>query len=397
MPPTSHNHRQVNGFVRAHVHTAPRTVLSALEWMEPERARAGRNAHFGAQSALPVAKRRPSQTERLTSARARPRTRASRWRRTGPIGEHPRPSRPTGPLLKWAGGKRQLLPELRRFYPTSFRRYIEPFVGSAAVFFDLHAAGRLRDRAVELVDTNADLIGCYTMVRDHVEEVAAHLEGLAAGHAVHGASHYYAIRDERFNPSRERRRQPDGSIAYTPELAAMMIYLNRTGYNGLFRVNSDGHFNVPAGRYARPRIVDRVRLLQTAAILQSANVRLEHGSYLQSLESAGHGDFVYIDPPYAPLSRTASFTAYTASGFGPADQERLQRAIVALARRGGQVLLSNSTSDAVSALYERSADVAEAGLRAYRVPARRAINSVATRRGIIEESLVTNIPRRSDV
>src|SRR5689334_21278589 len=120
------------------------------------------------------------------------------------------------PLLKWAGGKRQLLPVLRRFYPVRFRSYIEPFFGSGAVFFDLHSRGRLRDRDVVLIDSNADLIGCYETVRDARDEVARELEGLAEAHESKGSAHYYRVRDERFNPLREARRRPDGRIAYTP-------------------------------------------------------------------------------------------------------------------------------------------------------------------------------------
>src|SRR5205085_9746803 len=161
------------------------------------------------------------------------------------------------PLLKWAGGKRQLLPHLRRLYPSLFGRYIEPFFGSGAVFFDLYAAGRLRGHEVVLIDSNADLIGCYETVRDATERVASALEALADAHATNGRACYYTIRDERFNPLRDQLRGPDGHIAYTPELAAMLIYLNRTGFNGLFRLNAHGAFNVPAGRYARPAIVDR--------------------------------------------------------------------------------------------------------------------------------------------
>src|SRR5262245_36088958 len=128
----------------------------------------------------------------------------------------------TRPLLKWAGGKRQLLPHLRRFYPDVFRAYIEPFFGSGAVFFDLHAHGRLRDRDVVLVDSNPDLIGCYETVRSAPLDVARELDALAAAHARDGRAHYYRVRDECFNPLRDRLRQPDGRIAYTSELAAML-------------------------------------------------------------------------------------------------------------------------------------------------------------------------------
>jgi DNA adenine methylase len=299
---------------------------------------------------------------------------------------------PIRPLLKWAGGKRQLLPHLRRFYPPTFNRYIEPFFGSGAVFFDLYGAGRLGDRDVVLIDSNADLIGCYETVRAQPDHVVRELDRLAAAHALGGRTHYYAVRDEQFNPMRDRLRADDGRIAYTPQLAAMLIYLNRTGFNGLFRVNARGEFNVPAGRYERPRIADREKLARVAEALSGARLRLVRGSFETVAEIAGPGDFVYFDPPYAPLSRTASFTAYTGPRFDAQDQERLQRLVLVLATRGCFVLLSNSTADTIAALYEHNVDARAAGLRTIRVSARRAINSNAALRGPIEEYLISNIP-----
>jgi DNA adenine methylase len=295
------------------------------------------------------------------------------------------------PLLKWAGGKRQLLPHLRRFYPSAFNRYIEPFFGSGAVFFDLHAAGRLRDHEVVLIDSNADLIGCYETVRSQPDAVARELERLAAAHARDGRAQYYAVRDGQFNPARDRLRAGDGRIAYTPQLAAMLIYLNRTGFNGLFRLNARGAFNVPAGRYERPNIVDAEKLARVAAALGGARVRLLWQSFDAALEIAEAGDFIYFDPPYAPLSRTANFTGYTAHRFGSADQARLQQLVIALARRGCHVLLSNSTAQEIAALYEHDAEARAAGLRALRVPARRAINRNAAQRGAVDEYLISNV------
>lgn len=299
-------------------------------------------------------------------------------------------------MLKWAGGKRQLLPYIRRFYPLRFNRYIEPFFGSGAVFFDLHASGRLNGHDVVLIDSNADLIGCYETVRDACLEVTCALDRLAEGHAADGRAHYYAVRDERFNPLRDARRQRDGRIAYTPELAAMLIYLNRTGFNGLFRVNARGAFNVPAGRYARPGIVNRDNLLRVAGALSRPGVRLQWGSFEAAGDVAEAGDFLYGDPPYAPLSRTANFTSYTASRFDAHDHVRLQQLVVGVARRGCQVLISNSTAPEIAALYEASHDARSAGLRTFRVPARRAINSNGSRRGTIDEFLITNIVELQD-
>src|SRR3954469_12507356 len=303
------------------------------------------------------------------------------------------PDYPIRPLLKWAGGKRQLLPQLRRFYPRTFGRYVEPFFGSGAVFFDLHGAGRLHDRAAVLIDSNADLVGCYEAVRDAPDAVACALEQLADEHARGGRTIYYVVRDQRFNPLRDRLRRADGYIAYTPELAAMLTYLNRTGFNGLFRLNSRGAFNVPAGRYERPKIVDRDKLAGVAKALTAPEVRLVWGSFEAALDVAVAGDFVYFDPPYAPVSRTANFTSYTGARFDGRDQQRLQRIVIELSRRGCSVLLSNSTADEIAALYEHDPDARAAGLCAIRVPARRAINSAARKRGPVEEFLITNIPR----
>jgi DNA adenine methylase len=293
--------------------------------------------------------------------------------------------------LKWAGGKRQLLPQLRRFYPRTFRRYIEPFFGSGAVFFDLYDAGRLWNHDAVLIDSNADLIGCYEVVRDRPDEVARELDTLAAGHTIDGRAHYYAIRDGQFNPLRARLRRADGHIAYTARLAAMLIYLNRTGFNGLFRLNASGAYNVPAGRYTHPKISDRGRLLGVAGAFARTGVQLRRESFESAVEIAEAGDFLYIDPPYAPLSATAKFTSYTASGFSLRDQERLQRTVITLAGRGCHVLVSNSTAAEIAALYDASVDARAAGLRTARVPARRAVNSDATRRGPIEEFLISNV------
>jgi DNA adenine methylase len=296
-------------------------------------------------------------------------------------------------LLKWAGGKRQLLPVLRRYYPDTFGAYIEPFFGSGAVFFDLCAAGRLAGRKVVLIDSNADLIGCYQAVRDSPQAVAEALDRLAASHARDARGHYFAIRDEQFNPQRDRGRCADGRIAYTPELAAMLIYLNRTGFNGLFRVNARGAFNVPPGRYERPRIADHDKLTRVAEALAAPGVELRWGSFESTLGFARAGDFLYFDPPYAPVSRTASFTSYTSTRFSLEDQASLQRVVVELARRGCHVLVSNSATRDVALLYDSNHDARAAGLRARRVPARRAINSKASRRGPIDEFIITNMER----
>jgi DNA adenine methylase len=243
---------------------------------------------------------------------------------------------------------------------------------------------------VVLIDSNADLIGCYETVRAQTDAVTGELERLADAHARDGRRQYYAVRDEQFNPLRDRLRDGAGRIAYTPQLAAMLIYLNRTGFNGLFRVNARGEFNVPVGRYERPRIADREKLARVASALSGARVTLLWGSFDAAADVAEPGDFVYFDPPYAPVSRTANFTSYTGPRFHARDQERLQRLVVTLAGRGCFVMVSNSTAEEIAALYEHSPDARAAGLRALRVPARRAINSKGAGRGPVEEFLITN-------
>jgi DNA adenine methylase len=298
------------------------------------------------------------------------------------------------PVLKWVGGKRQLLPALRTFYPVSFNQYIEPFVGSGAVFLDLYNRGLLPGHQVRLSDVNADLIGCYRAVRDATEDVIDELQQLDAGHKAGGREHFYEVRNQRFNPARRKvhagNRPAD---RYTPALAAMLIYLNRAGYNGLFRVNSRGEFNVPAGRHASLRICDAGNLRLLATALQNPLVTLDVRQFHEALAEGGAGDFVYLDPPYAPVSRTAYFTSYTTAGFGPGQQEALQRAVIDLAERGAHVLLSNSVAPDISALYEDNAEARGAGLTTCRVEARRAVNSSASRRGPVPEYLITNVPR----
>ena len=296
---------------------------------------------------------------------------------------------PVRPLLKWAGGKRQLLPSLRPFFPPAFERYFEPFVGSGAVFFDLFATGRLEGRRAMLADSSADLIGCYRMVRDRTAGVLQALARLARGHETGGAAHFYAVR-ERFNDARGRL---NGDVAggYTPSMAAMLLYLNRTGFNGLFRLNAAGRFNVPAGRYARPRICDPAHVSTVAEALRAPGVSLALAPFESVLDAAGRGDLVYFDPPYAPLSVTSRFTSYTARPFTIDDHARLRDCAVQLAARGCHVLVSNSSAAAIEALYEGAPNVAAAGLRVFRIPARRAINSRGSARGPVTELLLTNL------
>ena len=266
------------------------------------------------------------------------------------------------PFLKWAGGKRQLLPHILALVPSRIGTYVEPFLGGGALFFALAAQRRFK-RAV-LGDVNAELINCYTAVRDDVAAVIAKL-----GRLRNTPASYYRIRAQR----------PDGMDSVAR--AARVIYLNRCGYNGLYRVNSDGIFNVPFGRYERPRICDPDRLRAAAEAL--AGVELVCGDFNAVLSGGrrrlGADDFVYLDPPYVPISKTASFTGY-AGAFSMADQERLAKQLRRLSDKGIAAVLSNSDCAETRRLYD--------GLPAASLPARRAINSVATRRGPVAELLV---------
>ena len=311
-------------------------------------------------------------------------------RRHRPVGD-----RPVRPFLKWAGGKRQLLPRLREFYPERFGAYHEPFLGSGAVFFDLAGAGRLGNGGIRLSDVNSDLVGCWLQLRDNAAAVVEHLRVLEADHQAAPSDHYYRVRD-RFNPAREEIMNGTGPRAesYGADLAAMFIYLNRTGYNGLFRLNSRGLFNVPCGRYKNPRICDEDNLRRVSATLLDLSATVEHVSFRSVPDAVSEGDFIYFDPPYAPLSTTAQFTSYTSDGFDGEDQQCLQQVVIELAARGCHVLLSNSTAPEIAALYDGNPAAQRVGLVAHTVPARRAINSNASRRGDVQEYVITNLPRR---
>jgi DNA adenine methylase len=263
------------------------------------------------------------------------------------------------PFLKWVGGKGQLLSQLWPMLPGQFGRYIEPFLGGAALFFALRPA-----RAV-LSDVNEELIDCYRSVRDDVDGVIA-----ALGKHRHDRDHFYAVRGL------------DPSALPLPERAARTIFLNRTGFNGLYRVNSSGRFNVPFGSHRNPTICDEANL--RACSLALRGVRLEVRDFGKVARSARRGDLVYFDPPYAPVSSTSDFTAYAAGGFGWEQQERLAAVFGRLARRGVQVLMSNSDVPTLHALY--------AGFPLRVVHAARAINSVASKRGPVREIVVRGYP-----
>lgn len=276
------------------------------------------------------------------------------------------------PFLKWAGGKAKLVPRLADELPL-FGRYLEPFLGGGALFFGLEERGLLR--RAHLSDANPLLIEVYRAVRDAVEEVIAALEPLAEAFAraseVERRELYYAVRAHR----------PVGEVA----TAAWFIFLNRTCYNGLFRVNARGHFNVPYGRYTNPRILDPERLRACSHALRRATLAAE--DFEDACERAEPGDFVYLDPPYYPLTSTARFTNYTRDGFGSAEQARLAACFERLTRRGVAAALSNSPHPEVLRSYEGR------GYDLRFVPMSRAINSDGNGRAPVLELLVTNFHR----
>ena len=274
------------------------------------------------------------------------------------------------PFIKWAGGKTQLLPELMSRVPAQFGRYHEPFIGSAALFFRLHSLGKLRHQSI-LSDANQALIELYRVVRDDVEELLAALQ-VHAGHAT-DRDYYYAVRDW--------DRQPDWARRTPVERAARMLFLNKTCFNGLHRVNQRGYFNVPFGRYDNPKLGSPANLRAASRALQGVELLVDDFSGV--LRRAESGDLIYFDPPYLPVSATAAFTAYTRDPFGVHEHRRLAQIFTALAERGCTVLLSNSHTPLTYELYNRFT-IAE-------ISARRAINSVAAKRGAVREVLVQSI------
>jgi DNA adenine methylase len=268
------------------------------------------------------------------------------------------------PFLKWAGGKGQLLGGLRARVPSAYGRYFEPFLGGGALFFSLRPP-----RAV-LGDVNREIVDCYTAVRDDVAGLVRALRDHR-----YDATHYYAVRDA------------DPAKLPLVERAARTIFLNKTGFNGLYRVNRAGKFNVPFGRYAKPAICDEENLIACSGAL--ANVDLVAGDFERVAARAKAGDFVYFDPPYVPLSRTAAFTAYAPGGFDLDAQSRLAAFFGKLAAGGVALLLSNSDVPEIRKLYAR--------YRIDTIEATRVINCKATRRGPVKELLVLhpNRPVRS--
>lgn len=270
------------------------------------------------------------------------------------------------PFLKWVGGKGQLLGPLLQLVSRAgeFGRYHEPFAGGAALFFELFRTESLGRKRAFLSDTNVRMIDAFLAVQQDVDRV---INLLKVHRALHSKEHYYAVRSN----------VPDGLI----ERGARIIYLNRTCYNGLFRENSKGIFNVPFGRYEKPLICDEVNLRAASAAL--AHAKVEVRPFESVLGKVEEGDLVYFDPPYDPVSRTASFTAYEKGGFGREQQEALAVVASALTEKGVKVILSNSMTPFIRALYKGQFWIDE-------VLANRHVNSRADRRGAVSEALIRN-------
>ena len=265
------------------------------------------------------------------------------------------------PIVKWVGGKTKLLPDLLARMPDQFNRYYEPFAGGAALFF------RLAPKRAVLADSNPDLIGLYTAVAADVNAVIRRLQ---AHRDHHDEAHYYDMR------TRWNDRDQQWS---TPERAAAFIYLNKTCFNGLWRVNRSGAFNVPIGRYTDPPICVPEALRAAQQVLSRAEIR--RADYRTAVKDAKAGDFLYFDPPYDPVTPTANFTSYTADSFGPDEQRALADTARELIARGCQVMLSNSDTPFIRSIYK--------GFRIDRVKCARANNSNAAKRGDVDELIIT--------
>lgn len=280
------------------------------------------------------------------------------------------------PFVKWAGGKTQILSDLDAMIPSHFNRYFEPFIGGGAMFFHLVSDRNMRFVAY-LSDINQELITAYRVIKNNVKELIQHLRKHQREYNKNPSEYYYKLRDK-INPRNDI------------ELAARFISLNKTCYNGLYRVNKSGRFNVPMGRYTHPQICDNMNLDNISNALRYSKAAINVSDYKDALLNAGEDDFIYLDPPYHPTSSTANFTGYTDYGFGDSDQFQLSKIFVELNNRKCKVLLSNSDTPFIRSLYsDFSKYIRE-------VSVMRAINCKASKRAGHKELLISNYSTRSD-
>jgi DNA adenine methylase len=271
------------------------------------------------------------------------------------------------PVVKWAGGKTKIIAQLSRYLPVAFNNYHEPFLGGGAVFFYLFPGIKRRNASAFLSDSVEELINLYKVIKDKVEALI-----IVSKNHIYDQKYYYEIRSQ--NPAELTDLQR----------ASRTLYLNKTCFNGLYRVNSKGQFNVSFGDYSNPVIVNGEVLRNASLAFQST--RLAVGDFELVLENAGAGDFIYLDPPYVPLSPTSNFTGYTAGSFGMADHRRLREVFETLSARGCYVMLSNSNTEFTRELYK--------GCNIKTINALRAINSDARKRGSIKELVILSYPDR---
>jgi DNA adenine methylase len=269
-------------------------------------------------------------------------------------------------FVKWAGGKSQLIPQLSQMLPQKIDTYIEPFVGSGAMYFFIKQMYKPKHAFIS--DTNKELINAFKIVRDKPHEL---VEVLKKYKRRHSKDYFYKTRDT------------DPNTLSDLENAARFIYLNKTCFNGLYRVNSKGRFNVPIGSYKKPSIFDSKMLLEASRLLKGTVIKV--ASFQKAMDAAKAGDFIYFDPPYYPLSKTSSFTAYTKKAFLEDEQKELANTFKNLDKRGCVLMLSNSNSDFIKSLYSKYV--------IKDVLAKRFINSDSSKRGAIKEIVVTNYPK----
>lgn len=296
------------------------------------------------------------------------------------------------PFLKWAGGKTQLLEEFIKRIPPGLKEgklpvFVEPFVGGGAVFFYFN--GIFRFKECHIYDSNEELMLTYTVVKNNVEELIDHIGIISHEYFSKDESgkkeYFYQVRDE-FNhakPSIDFHNYERNWV----ERAAQLIFLNKTCFNGLFRVNFRGEFNVPFGRYKNPKILNEDLLRVDSEILQNTTIHL--GDFEDSYSKISNKSFVYFDPPYRPLNATSSFTQYSKGGFGDTDQERLAEFFAKCDKKQAKLLLSNSDPKN-SNPDDDFFDILYRDYHIERVPAKRAINSDGRKRGEIQEIIVTN-------
>ena len=269
------------------------------------------------------------------------------------------------PFLKWVGGKRQLIPEIKKLLPEGIRNrlYIEPFVGAGALFFELQPKHAI------INDFNIELINVYEVIRDHPEELITALK-----EHKNTSEYFYNIR--------AIDRQPLFNHMTVIEKASRTIYLNKTCYNGLYRVNNAGEFNSPLGRYKNPNIVNAPVIKAVSRFLNDNDITIKHGDYEALLSDLPEKSFVYLDPPYHPISESSNFTGYIQGGWNVDEQIRLRNVCNSLNERGIQFLLSNSATPLIEELYS------EYNMK--KVRATRSVNSISSKRGQVDEYLIYN-------